>query len=35
VFSFTIPLAEGGPILDKNLSEMHKPHHDESDHPAH
>ena len=34
VFSFTIPLVEGTPILDKNLPEMEKNHQDESDHPA-
>ncbi|MBM4293792.1 MAG: sensor histidine kinase KdpD [Deltaproteobacteria bacterium] len=34
VFSFTIPLAEGAPILDKHLPEMQKNHRDEADHPA-
>ena len=34
VFSFTIPLAEGAPILDKNIPEMQKDRADESDHPA-
>ncbi len=34
VFSFTIPLAEGSHIIDKNLPEMQKDHQDESDHPA-
>jgi two-component system sensor histidine kinase KdpD len=35
VFSFTIPLVEGAPILDKTLPEMEKNLTDESDHPAH
>ena len=35
VFSFTIPLVEGAPILDKTLPEMEKNLTDEADHPAH
>jgi two-component system sensor histidine kinase KdpD len=35
VFSFTIPLVEGGPILDKALPEMEQNHNDESGHLAH
>jgi two-component system sensor histidine kinase KdpD len=35
VFSFTIPLLEGSPILDKTLPEMEKNLADESDHSAH
>jgi two-component system, OmpR family, sensor histidine kinase KdpD len=34
VFSFTIPLAESTPILDKHLPEMQKDHQDEADHPT-
>jgi len=34
VFSFTIPLAEGTIILDKDLPEMQKDLRDESDHPV-
>jgi two-component system sensor histidine kinase KdpD len=34
IFSFTIPLAEGGPLLDKNFPGMQKEPSDESDHPA-
>ena len=34
IFSFTIPLAKGAPILDKNFPEMQKEPSDESDHPA-
>jgi two-component system sensor histidine kinase KdpD len=34
VFSFTIPLEEGAPILDKTLPEMENNHTDESHHPA-
>jgi two-component system sensor histidine kinase KdpD len=35
VFSFTIPLVEGAPILDKTLPEMEDSLTDESDHPPH
>ncbi|MEW6660424.1 MAG: DUF4118 domain-containing protein [Thermodesulfobacteriota bacterium] len=35
VFSFTIPLVEGAPLLDKTLPEMEKDLTDESDNPAH
>jgi two-component system sensor histidine kinase KdpD len=35
VFSFTIPLVEGAPLLDKTLPEMEQDMTDESDHPAH
>jgi two-component system sensor histidine kinase KdpD len=34
IFSFTIPLAAGAPILDKNFPEMQKEPSDEPDHPA-
>jgi two-component system, OmpR family, sensor histidine kinase KdpD len=34
IFSFTIPLAKGAPILDKHFPEMQKEPSDESDHPA-
>ncbi|MFZ5449918.1 MAG: DUF4118 domain-containing protein [Thermodesulfobacteriota bacterium] len=35
IFSFTIPLVEGAPILDKTIPEMEKNHTDEPQHPAH
>lgn len=34
-FSFTIPLVEGAPILDKAIPELERDLPDESDHPAH
>ena len=34
-FSFTIPLVEGAPILDKAIPELEQDLADESDHPAH
>jgi two-component system sensor histidine kinase KdpD len=34
IFSFTIPLAAGAPILDKNFAELQQESSDESDHPA-
>ena len=34
IFSFSIPMAEGAPILDKNLPEIEKEPGDEADHPA-
>jgi two-component system sensor histidine kinase KdpD len=35
VFSFTIPLAEGAPLLDQTMPELEKDLADEADHPAH
>ena len=35
VFSFTIPVVEGAPLLDKTLPEMEKELGDEADNPAH
>ena len=34
-FSFTIPLVEGAPIIDKAIPELEQDLADESDHPAH
>jgi two-component system sensor histidine kinase KdpD len=35
VFSFTIPLGEGAPPMDKDLPEIQENNADEADHPAH
>jgi two-component system sensor histidine kinase KdpD len=35
IFSFTIPLVEGAPIIDKAIPELEQDLSDESDHPAH